>query len=305
MKKTALSLCIAMLILTSCTVLQQKKEQIKIPGVHEGTKGAVLEFLPNSPQKELYEDRVFDILVSVHNQGAADIRAGMLYIGAGQQIQIEGEEDKRFDLAGKTTYNPEGSKTIEEFRARTSLLLPTLQSQDTTITATACYPYQTEATAIVCIDTDIAGMVKNKPCRTRKQMLSAGQGAPLTITYVETKIMSHENPERVQPEFHIKLRNAGPGQAITQEKIYDACTGKSVGTESWNRADITARLSDKQLTCRPKKAKISPDTTIICTLEEGIPKTKGTYTAPLSVEAKYGYIERIIKSITIRKLVTK
>jgi len=305
MKKIIFCLILA-LILTSCGVISQKKEQIKIPGVHEGTRGIELSFLPNAPPSEIYEDKFFDIMIEIQNKGAADINNGMLVLGLEeQQISLESAGDARFDLDGKSIYNPEGSREIKEFRAKTKKILPGIGAYDTAITATACYPYKTEATALVCIDTDLAGRIKTKPCKTRTITLPGGQGAPIAITSVEPKMMPHKDIEKVQPEFQIKLQNLGTGQALTREKVFDACTGQPLGTESWSRIQVRAQLSENPLTCMPETVKLTQDTTVICTLEEGISKTQGTYTAPLSIEAEYGYLDRAVKQINIKRLSIK
>jgi len=117
--------------------------------------------------------------------------------------------------------------------------------------------------------------------------------------------MLHEDPTKIQPEFYITLQNAGQGNAVIQEKVYDACSGKPLGTESWNTVELTARLSEQELHCRPEKIKLTKETRIVCTLNEGIEKTKGTYAAPLSIELSYGYMDRIVKNIEIKKITTK
>lgn len=305
--KKIIILCIIALFLTSCQYSGiLKKEQIKIPAVHEGTQGVTLEFLQNAPPPEIYEDRLFQIMIQVRNAGATDIRGGMLVLSvAEQQISMETGKDQRYDLEGKSVYNPEGSREIKEYLAKTRLIMPSIKSQTTPITASTCYPYQTKATALACIDTDLAGIVKTKPCRTSKITLSGGQGAPIAVTSVEPKMTPHQDPEKIIPEFHIKIRNLGKGQAMTKDKVYQACTGTALGQESWDRVEISATLSDKKLNCKPEKARLTEDTAIICTLEEGIDKTKGTYISPLSIETDYGYITSIVKNIEIKKLMTK
>ena len=305
MKKIIFCLILA-LFLTSCGIMGQKKEQIKVPDIHEGTKGVVLSFLPNAPPAELYEEKLFKIMINVQNAGAVDIKNGMLVIGIEeQQVSLESASDARFDLDGKSIFNPEGSKTIKEFKAKSKLLIPGIEAYDTAVTATACYPYKTEATALVCIDTDLAGMVKTKPCKTQKISLSGGQGAPIAITSVEPKMMTHDDPEKIQPEFVIKIQNQGTGQAMTREKVFDACTGKALGKDAWNRLQLRAQLSDIPLTCRPETVRLTEDTTVICTLDAGIDKAQGTYTAPLSIELDYGYLDRAVKKINIKKLALK
>ena len=305
MKKIIFCLILA-LFLTSCGLVSPKKEQIKVPDVHEGKKGIVLSFLPNAPPTDIYEERLFEIMIDVQNKGAVDIKNGMLVLGAEeQQVSFKSEKDARFDLDGKSVFNPEGSKTIKEFQAESKLLIAGIEAYDTAITATACYPYKTEATALMCIDTDLAGRIKTKPCKTQTVSLSGGQGAPIAVYSVEPKMMIHEDPEKIQPEFLIKIQNLGTGQALLREKVYEACSGKPLGPEIWNRLQLTAMLSDMPLKCRPETVRLTEDTTVICTLEEGIDRTQGTYLAPLSIEVNYGYLDRVVKKINIKKLSIK
>ena len=303
MKKTIIFL-ILLTFLTSCGVISQSKEQIQIPEVHSGTQGIVLEFMEGMPPNEIYQGRHFEIMLNIYNKGAADIKGGMLKISTeAQQISIEGERDLRFDIEGKSVFNPEGTQTRKSFRAQAQPLIAQIETYNTPITATACYPYHTEATALMCIDTDIAGMVKNKPCRPTTQVMTGGQGGPVAITSVEPKMTTHKDPEKIQPEFLIKLQNKGTGQAMKSLKVYDACTGKPLGQDSWNVVEISAEMSDTPLTCKPEIIRISTDTTVICSFEQGIEKNRGTYTAPLSIKLNYGYMDRIVKNIQVKKLV--
>lgn len=304
MKTKIFCIILALIILTSCQYLPTRKEQIAIPEVHTGTQGIALEFLTDLPPSELYENNYFEILLKISNKGASEVKRGMLVLGIEeQQIIIEGEKDHKFDLKGKSTFNPEGDFEITQFRGKVRQLIPEISQHSTFITATACYPYKTEATAIVCIDTDIADVMRTKPCKPAKKTYSGGQGAPIAVKTVEPKMMTHTDPEKIKPEFLITIQNAGTGKAMATDKIYDACTGTPLGQDKWDAVEIKAMLSDQQLNCRPEKIKISQaDTVIICSLEEGIDKYLGTYMAPLSIELEYGYLNKILKSINIKKL---
>jgi len=307
MKKIILCIMLS-IFLTSCGTIASytQKTQIKVPDVHKGTQGVMLEFLKDMPPSEIYEDRYFEAGIKIQNKGAVDILRGMLVIGVEEQQMIsEGPSDERFDLVGKSVYNPEGSQDILRFKIKTRPLEPKVEHYPTEITATACYPYKTEATALMCIDTDILNIVKTKPCTPRMQGFSGGQGAPIAVVSVEPKMLVHADPERVQPEFYIKLQNVGQGNAMMKDRVYDACSGKSLGPEAWNVVELNAYLSDTPLNCRPEKIKLAREARVICTLDEGIDKTKGTYTAPLSIEVNYGYMDRLVKRVEIKKITSK
>ncbi|MBW2973311.1 hypothetical protein KY346_02880 [Candidatus Woesearchaeota archaeon] len=306
MKKIIFSMMIILAILASCTYMQTKKEEIKVPEIHKGTQGVVMEFLPELPPSEVYEGRYFEIMPKIYNKGAADIQNGMISIGyEEQQIYFTSESNDKFDLAGKSVFYPEGTETTKSFRAQARMLPPQFEHFETAIVASACYPYKTEATALVCIDTDITNIVRTKPCKTQKITFSGGQGAPVAVTSVEPKMLVHEDPERIQPEFIIKLENLGKGQAMVKDKVFDACTGKPLGEETWNKVELRAALSDVELNCRPEKIKLTKDQRIVCTLEGGIYKEEGTYLAPLSIEVNYGYMDRMVKGLEIKKIEIK
>lgn len=302
--KKIIALLMLACIITSCQFLPTKKEQVNLPTIYTGQKGIALEFLANAPPSEIYENSPFDIILKVHNQGATDIRGGMLILGVEEQnVELTTQKDLRFDLAGKSMYNPEGVYDMKQFRANAKELGPSVaKSYSTTITATACYAYKTSATSIVCIDTDLLGSVKNKPCSTTALSYGSGQGAPVAVTSVIPKMMPHEDTAKITPQFTISVANRGGGDTIAADKIYPACTGQKIGPESWNVVRISTILSDQILQCQPETLTLKPgENTAICTLPAGISKTMGTYTAPLSIELNYGYMSQKVKSMTIIK----
>jgi len=304
MKKT-IALLLIIVTITGCQFMPVKKEQIAVPDIHTGVNGVTLEFLENAPPAEIYEERPFDIIVKVHNQGANDIRGGMLLIGVEEQnVELAGQKDTRFDLAGKSAYNPEGVFDMKQFRATARKLGPAAgKIYPTTVTATACYAYKTAATALVCIDTDLLGIVKNKPCKTSTQSHGSGQGAPVAVTSVVPKMLPHADPDMITPEFTISIANRGVGDVVAGEKIYEACSGKKLGQESWNAVKISASLSDQYLECKPSVLKIvTGENKAVCTITGGISKELGTYLAPLSIELDYGYMSRKVKSMSIIRL---
>ncbi|MEM4263393.1 MAG: hypothetical protein QW666_00675 [Candidatus Woesearchaeota archaeon] len=303
MKKTITTLLIIAVLITSCQFMPVKKEQVKVTDIYVGTKGVTLDFLENAPPAEVYEESLFDIILKVHNQGANDVRGGMLAIGIEEQNVILEQRDARFDLAGKSSFNPEGTYEMKQFRATARKLGPYAgNNYPTTITATACYAYKTSATTLVCIDTDLLGVVKNKACKPMTQNYGSGQGAPVSVISVVPKMIPHTDKEKIIPEFIISIANPGGGNVVASEHIYDACTGKSIEPENWNKVKISAMLSDQMLTCVPDTIMMQAgENKAVCALPSGIDKALGTYTAPLSVELNYGYMKRIVKPITITR----
>lgn len=294
--------------------------------IHEGLEGLTMEFLDRSPPDEVYVGDRFPVTIEVHNQGAYDIKDGLFVYGVESDYIIEPYEPGKgvfeFSLRGKSDFNPFGdlNRDTKYFTAKS--LDPQSQTHTTTTSVTACYPYKTEATAQVCIDTDVLGQrIADKVCTPHtismgaKNELPKGQGSPIAITKVEPKMLTHpENENLVRPQFFIYVANMGEGIPMEFHSYETACSSTAVERNKWNVAGIRAYLSDRsiELDCKPKIDEGSVDKEgflkfeekedfIKCTLEEGIPNTAGTYNTPLIIDMTYGYTFTISKQVLIKR----
>ena len=300
--------------------------------VHEGTEGLKMEFLEKSPPDEVYVGEKFPLTVELSNKGAFDIKNGVFALGIERDYIWAPSEyidnPIKFDLMGRSAYDPIGGFDRKTIELTAKNLDPQSETHTTTVALTACYPYRTEATAQVCIDTDIYGRrLEEKVCTTETlsmgtieregQELPRGQGAPIAITKIEQKMMPHnESDELITPTFMIYVRNMENGLPV-DINVYDrACLATGISKQAWNVVSAKVYLSDRsvQLDCTPKLDPKSSDKTghiklekqedfIRCSLNEGIPKTLGTFTTPLMVDMDYGYTFTISKNVMIRRQV--
>ena len=91
---------------------------------------------------------------------------------------------------------------------------------------------------------------------------------------------------------------------IASDRIYDACASDAVVAEEFNVADLKVTLSDSQLRCRPDSLKfVGGQATVVCSLEEGIDKIFGAYSAPLIIEMSYGYSTSLSKSFELKRII--
>ncbi|MBN1644509.1 hypothetical protein JW851_00515 [Candidatus Woesearchaeota archaeon] len=300
MKKT-ISL-ILFLILVGCTgiIPGQSKETINLPDVHEGTTAIEMEYINGMPPSEVFENQLFEIGLELHNSGATDILNGIYNIALNEQyITMQDEKMNRFNIKGKSMYEPLGGKQIIQLKARTGQLGELIKKQSTTIIANACYEYATYATIITCMDTNQLKK-ETKVCTIQMQTPSGGQGGPVGVTSVETKILPHENENLVKPTYIIEIQNLGKGQIIDPGLVYDACTGRSIGKENYDIVQVNAMLSNDVLNCEPAKLK-QKENKIVCELTQGLSKSAGNYQTPLILELNYGYIQTLPKTIQINK----
>ena len=298
-------LCLIIFVfLIGCTgiIPGKNRQNIQLPDIREGTKAIELVYLNNLPPSELFEKQLFEIGIELTNLGATDIQNGIYNIAVNEQfVTLLDEKMNRFNIKGKSIYAPLGDKERIILKARSTQLGGQITKQSTTIIANVCYNYLTQASIITCMDTQPLKK-ETKVCQIQTENPRGGQGGPVGIISVETKIMPHENPELVKPTYIIEIQNLGEGQIIESNLVYDACTGRSIGKENYDIVTINAMLSNDILNCQPQQIKLkSKENKIFCELSRGLNKNRGNYQTPLLVELDYGYMQTLPKTITINK----
>ena len=302
--KRIVVLVLLLVVLSGCQMgLFQRKSTTQLPEVSFGTQGVELSFAPGSPPHEVYEGSPFNLLVTLSNLGTMDVDDGVFALSYEQQYLFLGKQSNigRFSTRGKSVFNPQGEERQINFVLTSKSLGPQLERYPTTLTFSACYPYTTSAPIITCIDGDVMNKNPRKVCMPQTQAFPQGQGAPVVVATVETRMLPHELPNRVRPEFILTLQNKGRGSVVATNYYREACSGRPLGDESWNMVDVTAELSDTLLTCTPGTVKLrqTGDTRVVCTLPEGIDTRLGTFTEQLKVFLDYGYLTSITTQTTI------
>jgi len=218
---------------------------------------------------------------------------------------------KEFEIKGKSIFNPEGDNDLITLIARTKQISVQSETQSSTIFATACYPYKTILGTSICVDTDIYGIRKGeKACDIRDLSFPKGQGAPVSITKIETRMLPEIDENLVKPHFFIHIENEGNGEVIDLVKVEDVCTNKPLNYTDFNSIQIKVELSGRTLDCSVDDKGPGIETIrlrdkedlVRCTLEEGIDIGRDAYTAPLRIELEYGYTFTISKDIIIEKV---
>jgi hypothetical protein len=300
---------VLILTLAGCQALPfptpfQRKETMQLPEVSIGTQGVELSLAPNNPPREVYEGSQFAMLVTLSNLGTMDVEQGVYTVGYDpQHLYLTRQQAQgRFAVRGKSIFNPGGEERQINLLFTTKPLGPQLSLYPATLTFNACYPYQTTAPLVTCIDTDIFGKQTTKACVPQFQAFPQGQGAPVVVSSVEPRMLPHEDPNRIRPEFVLTLQNQGTGDVVAAQRYMEACSGRPLGEDGWNMLSVDAALSDQMLTCTPTPVALrQTETRVVCTLPEGIDVRQGTYTTPLTVTLTYGYLTSITTQVDILK----
>ena len=162
----------------------------------------------------------------------------------------------------------------------------------------------------MCIDTDIIGEVRGKKvCDIKDLTFSEGQGAPVAVTKIETRMLPDVDVNKVKPHFIIFIENKGNGEVVNSKKLGAACSSSGLEYTDFNTLTISASLPQGDLKCSenvdPGPAAVrlrEKEDMVRCTLEDGIDIGRDAYTAPLKIELNYGYTFTISKDIIIEKV---
>jgi hypothetical protein len=297
---------LSLLILISCTHLDSMQMptfesfQREIKEYQKGTEGLTINFVSQLTPNEISENSFVDIIFELQNKGFSDITEGIYKIITEEEyLRIE-KKSGTILLKGKSPYFPEGEIKRIRITGKTNPIDKNLKEMPIKTTFFSCYGYKTILAESLCIDSDIEGIRKNKAC-TMREISFSGQGAPVAITKIIPKTNIREKGTYI--EFEIFLENKGEGQAISENYIERACGAKQIerGTD-YDKAKITAELSNKRLNCEPSQfiIKKGKETRIVCTQETPLQKIDA-YTAPINIEINYGYLTSSTADLKIIK----
>ncbi len=291
MKK--IMLLLLLIVIIGCTPTNKDLGKI----VRSGTSGLSISFIQNPA--EIYEGSGFSTLVELENKGAEDIRRGAYILRTEEDlVDLTSSLTGPFQLKGKL-YSIGGMDRLQ-FKGTTKYLSSKTLRTETTLGFSACYEYQTFADANVCVDPDLADNNKNKVCKPSVSSLSGGQGAPVTVTSVSTKMMPGDNEDTVIPQFIISVSNTGGGILTAPASALSTCTGKTISREDLNKVSVQAQLGGDTLNCGDGIVNVA-DKSIVCTLDSGIAVNAGTYVSQLGITLDYGYQQTVSQSFTIMK----
>jgi len=220
--------------------------------------------------------------------------------------------NQEFEIDGKSIFIPGGDEIIINVNAYAGKIGVQSEKHTSTIFATACYPYKTIVGTSACIDANIIGDSRGeKACSVKDIILTGGQGAPVTVTRIESRMLP-QGVDRVKPHFLIHIRNIGNGEVVNRSKLEEACSSASFGYQDFNTLEIHVKLSGISLKCGdeedtgPATIRLRDKTDVVrCTYkEDDIDTSVDAYVAPLSIDLSYGYTHTISKNIIIEKILT-
>ena len=240
-----------------------------------------------------------------------------------------------FTLEGKSIFNYEGGSDVLSYKAKAKSAGTLSEKHTVQIIATACYEYTTQWNQDICIDTDINKMnIFPGACEATDVTLS-GQGAPLAITTIESKMLP-TGTGYIRPMFIIYVANSGNGRIINKDKFQQACTATGLESRDYNMVflkefvlsteelkydfngydttrgkEIGAGEDGDTITCSPNPLILKNDGNdyITCIVNEDEAEqdmfslNQAPYTTQISMQFDYGYTLSQSKEVTIQKII--
>jgi len=294
---------ILILFLSGCDIGNQSAK-ISDEEYHTGTEGLVIEFMDNMPPEKVYETDTFPAGIKLENKGAYDIKNGYLLLNIEQDnLDLQkGSLKRSLEIDGRSISNPYGESQTINYLLKANELGKETETLTSTIIATECYEYKTEFLKTVCVDTDFYNLKKvAKACSSEDIESSDGQGAPVSISKVESKML--EEDDVLKPTFIVYITNNGNGQVINSDSVSAACSETGFSREDINYIKVSSFFASEgaSLTCKPDSVKLKDNMAVVrCVYEDGIDKNKESYSTLLKIELDYGYTQTISQSVQIR-----
>jgi len=302
MNKSLFIFILSLFLLASCTLFQKQTEVSDILG----TDGVVI-IIPSVP-KELSSGQGIEIPITLQNVGAHKVQNAVLtitgynpeYVNFRTTPKVEG-----INLEGKTRYIP-GEK-ITKFFTISSITVPESTVRTEVFDVFVCYQYQTIATAVVCINPQLAfgETAVISGCDFADAKISASQGAPVAVTKVQTWYYSDKN----EVEFRIFVKDVSNKGVVIENSAYSRFCLSSSPVKELDLVDIKAYIGGQEINCYIGNEQVSRFKII----EEGYSVVCRTpydmyeqaFTTPLSLMLSYGYVTREGFSIDLKNTAVK
>jgi hypothetical protein len=273
--------------------------------VATGTEGIVMQFVPDQPPNKVYTQSPLSFLVEIRNRGTYTVPSAAFFLtGFDPNIlmnlissQIIGEP-----LEGKSPFNPEGGYTTLMFDSPTVNLPTSMPNYKPMFLLTACYPYETIATPLICVDPNPLDTTPDKACRVQKVYSTGSQGAPVAVQSIE----SEARPTGMFFRIHISNVAGGTEQSsgtVFKQEMMQGCPA-GLQYRDLNTLRYEVFISGGQpLDCEPKTHEIrlvNNKATIFCKHQNL--QMMPAYQTPLEVRLIYGYKSSIGKMVEIENL---
>ncbi len=308
MKKSAI--LFFLFLLAACAPRQAEVSQPV--DFRTGSQGLYMGFVPNLPPPRLFAPGPFDVMLRVENRGTSPLGGPLdtIYLSGFDNTIITGISTTGLRipvLEGRGPFVPQGGIDTVSFNrptpTLTSLTGRRIDKYVPTILATACYSYETVASAQVCVDPNPYAATSAAKVCTPAPVATGSQGAPIAVT----NVLVDASPGKTR--FTINIQNVGGGDVFREgAEFLTKCNPYNPGL-SFNEIDSVqvadVLISGRSLlnTCRPRDNTghirlTNGQAQLFC--EFPTPPGQNPYLTPLNIILRYGYRQSISTMVEIR-----
>lgn len=303
--RNVLFLVLLVLVIAACQPTAPTKEGAAFAQeFRQGTEGLAMRVAQNLPPSRLFSGEELAVVLELENRGTYTLG------GPGDRIYLSGFDPSIISgispagepiprLEGRTQFVSQGGFDTVSFRAITRLLKDRYPVR---LLATACYGYETVASANVCIDPNpYAPAIRQKVCAPANVPLGGGQGAPVAVSLVEVDA----SPGKTR--FKIHVQNAGGGEVFRSGgQMLNKCapTGPGLGFDEADYvelADVIVSSVSIRGSCRPLDLShirlTNGQGLVYCEFDR--PRGDAAYVTPLTVVLRYGYRQSLFRDVEI------
>lgn len=298
-------LILILLVLAGCQGRPQTKEDAAFTQeFRRGTQGLTMRFAPNLPPPRLFSGEELGAVLEIENKGTYTIG------GPGDRIYLSGFDPSIISgispageqmpvLEGRTHFVTQGGFDAVTFRATTRILEDRYPVR---LLATACYGYETVASANVCIDPEpYSPTIRQRVCVPQNVPVGGGQGAPVAVTLVETDA----SPGKTR--FKIHVQNIGGGEVFRAGGQMLSKCGPSGGGLGFDEidyvelADVIVSGMSIRGSCRPLDQGhvrlTNGQGLVYCEFDR--PRGEAAYVTPLTIILHYGYRQSLFHDLEL------
>jgi hypothetical protein len=279
-----------------------------------GKAGAGLTLEAETITPLIYDSDYLDMEILLKNEGSYSIPQGKAALKLGgydpSLFSFDNNGIKRLGRIEGITSQSTGFSDYESFgrsRLKDGFLGESLPEISPTFIITACYPYQTESSAEVCINPDIYSKnPKVGECKAGSAK-AYNTNAPISVSSIQERFLSYDSGSGIlKVKFDVTISNIGKGKVWSssdEHYMYECGKYHSNVKEIQNKIKIiSAKLSGNTLDCTSDTGDnsfklIGNSATISCI---GEIRANQAFTTQMFIVFEYGYSNYISKKVTIK-----
>jgi len=248
-RELALVMMGIILVLAGC----QQQEEPGTGTFTSGSSGISIAFVDLSPPKTLDEGGVFPVKVILKNKGEYDLtsgeaRARLFGVNLDNFGLVKQYKSTLSPLRGMGEFNPEGGQGEIDF-GNAQYALPVINSEEFTLRARVCYPYQTRVLSNVCIANAVGK--GSTACSVEGEKIKKGDvsGGPIQVTSLKQQTRGS-----TQVRFDVMIENKGGGEVFNpavgceelDEEVFKLSNQHKVKVEVVNPLNVVCDFKDAE-----------------------------------------------------------